>query len=107
MLLVADVLTDIRVAGETLAEAVRAADALVPDGWVVGGCLVVRRTSANQRRVTNGERRGGRVFPDSGSRWIAALRDPEVRMPVMRSMVWMDARATRLIPTRLRLRRAA
>jgi DNA-binding XRE family transcriptional regulator len=103
VLIVVDVLTDLHVAADLLAQEVASANG--PDGWVVSGCLVVRRTAANQRRVTNGER-GGRVFADSGSVWISALRDAEVRMPALRSMVWMDARATRLIPTRLRLRRA-
>ena len=99
---VVDVLTDILVSMPKLGAARETAARMAPPGWRAGGLLVVRRTEFNKRRAR--VRRFGPLQPGQSGRWIATLRDPDVAMPETLGFVWMDPRATRLIPTGLWLR---
>ena len=101
--LVVDVVTDV---DQLIGSAIRLERLAVrdaPDGWLVGTLVVVRRTSANQRRLTQSRAAWSR-HPDSGSAWIGALRSPTSTMPRRPGLVWVDAQGTRLLPTGLRLR---
>ncbi len=101
---VADVVTDAQGLIASLRDAVDAAWVVAPIGWRVGGLLVVRRTMANRRRLTECRAVVDVTFPESGSHWLGTLRFEASTMPDLLGFVWMDHRAMRLIPTRLRLR---
>ncbi len=102
--LVVDVLTDLEqiIAFAHTTERVAMRDA--PDGWSVGTLVVVRRTTSNQRRLSESLASAREAYPDSGSAWIGALRSPTSTMPKRSGLVWVDAHGTRLLPTGLRLR---
>lgn len=78
----------------------------LPDGWVVGELVVVRRVTSNRRRLSESRRYVYQEFPTSGSGWIGAVRHPDHPVPAGRGLVWVDSRGTRLIPMGLRLRKA-
>lgn len=103
VVMVADVVTD----PTALIDDLRAARDLerdtAPDGFAVGGLLVVRRSANNRRRMTEQGRIVRAAFPRSGTEWSAALKSDQARMPTSLGMLWMDPRAQRLIP-RFRLR---
>jgi hypothetical protein len=102
LVVVTDVLGDVR----ALFDDARSRQAMLaraaPGGWSVGGLVVVRRITANRRRLTSVS--DAVDAATRGSRWIAALRGPRVPLPAGIGMVWMDARGTRLLPAGLRLR---
>jgi Helix-turn-helix domain len=91
---------------EDLRTALDDAGVVSPPGWATGGLVVVQRSMANRRRLSEGRAMVDVAFPDSGSVWIGATRSPTVSMPWRPGLVWLDERSTRLIPTGLRLRRA-
>lgn len=101
---VVDVLTNIRFTTHDLDAEVVGARAEAPTGCNVRGLLVVLRSEANKRRLAAGSL--GSSDPGHSGRWVAALRDPDIAMPGWTGLVWMDARATRLIPVGLNLRGA-
>lgn len=106
VVMVTDVVTDARDLIEAFDGAVAAMRATAPVGWRTSGLLVVRRTPANRRRLSDGRGLVDAVFPDSGSRWVASFDGPGAIMPDRPGLLWLDHLATRLIPTRLRLRGA-
>jgi hypothetical protein len=97
-----DVATDVAHDLTSIMMEVRRARADAVPGTAVAGLLVVRRTSDNKRRLTE-SRIGERLLPRTSALWMAALTSTEAPMPVNLGVVWMDARATRLIPIRLGL----
>jgi hypothetical protein len=103
---VVDVVTDVAALIDRSMAAAANTRIDLPDGWSIGELVVVRRTAANRRRLTESRHRLDAAFPDSGSRWIGTLRDSDSTMPIRSGLLWLDAQGIRLIPTRLRLRRA-
>jgi len=101
---VADVVTDVASLTEGLRQIIKQEERIAPPGWRVGGLLVVRRTTANRRRVTECRAILHAASPGSGSDWIGSMRSADSPMPRRTGLVWMESRATRLIPTGLRVR---
>lgn len=98
---VVDVITDVAALFDELRAAVQSTRRESPAGWFVGGLLVIRRTPANKRRLTEARPDAASALSWMGTRWLVALGSAAVRMPVMVGWLWMDHRATRLIPIRL------
>lgn len=98
VVIVADIITDPLAAIGDLLKARDLERDRGPDGFAVGGLIVVRRTPSNLRRVTEEQRRVRAAFPRSGSEWVGALKDEQTRMPSTLGFLWMDARAQRFIP---------
>jgi len=103
--LVVDCVTDVDEIVTFAESLLRATQRGAPDGWRVASLVVVRRTAANRRRLTESRTTVEAAYPDSGSAWIGALRSTTSTMPTRPGLVWIDAHGTRLIPTGLRLRR--
>jgi hypothetical protein len=106
VVLVADVVADVPALQRSLSAAIAGVRREVGVRTDVGGLLVVRRTRHNKRRLAETWDAAGWATRQAGGRWIAALRSAEVAVPLRPGLVWMDARATRLIPLGLRLRAA-
>jgi hypothetical protein len=104
--LLVDVVPNVTDVLDASAEVRSAACRDLPDGWTVGELVAVRRTASNRRRLTEDGGLVDRQFPESGSRWLGALRHPDHPLPPGRGLVWVHARGTHLYPTRLRLRKA-
>lgn len=100
-----DMVGDVSTAVQALDAAIDARRAVLGSGWSVSGLIVVRRTTDARRRLGGAGELVSNRFYDSGSRWIATLRSPRLRMPPDTSMIWIDAEARRLIPMFLRLDR--
>jgi hypothetical protein len=96
-----DIATDIEHDLSSIATEVHRARADAVPGTSVAGLLVIRRTLANKRRLTESGAVDRSVPPRTSTLWTAALTSWEVQMPTRVGVAWMDHRATRLIPVRL------
>jgi hypothetical protein len=101
VVLVIDVVTDVAALLDDLRAAVHSTRRDGPAGWLVSGLLVLRRTPDNKRRLTESRPDAASALSWFGTRWLVAFRSAAVCMPVMVGWLWMDHRATRLIPVRL------
>jgi hypothetical protein len=70
-------------------------------GWTVSGLLVIRATLRNRRLVSQLSALFAAYLPASSRVWFRALRDPDVRIPAERGLVWTDVGGTRLYATNL------
>jgi transcriptional regulator with XRE-family HTH domain len=98
-----DVASDVVAGVDDLTRAIGLEAHRRPKDWRTGGVLVVKASGPNRRRLSEASDLLDEVFPDSGTRWMTALRTPTSRMPDHISFCWASGDATRLTPARLPL----
>jgi transcriptional regulator with XRE-family HTH domain len=88
-------LTDAANAMDRLLRAIAEARGAALPGLVVGGALLVPRTSENRMRARAGLASGG-LTPVAGSAWVVAMQSPRARMPLRPGLVWLTPNGTGL-----------
>jgi transcriptional regulator with XRE-family HTH domain len=97
-----DLLLDGGAAMRGLTAKVRATSERLGEDWSVHGLLVIRGTRRNRRLVAAFASLFAARFPASSDRWLAALRDPDTKLPAGDGLAWTNIEGSRLLAARRR-----
>jgi transcriptional regulator with XRE-family HTH domain len=98
---IVDLLTDGGEAMRGLADKVSAVRREVGASWNVSGLLILRSTARNRNVIREFAELFAARFPASSPAWLAALGNPERRMPSEDGLGWSSVDGTRLLASRL------
>jgi transcriptional regulator with XRE-family HTH domain len=98
---IVDLLTDGGEAMRGLADKVSAVRREVGASWNVSGLLILRSTARNRNVIREFAEVFAARFPASSPAWLAALGNPERRMPSEDGLGWSSVDGTRLLASRL------